>query len=64
MGDVISNLKAPSECLQSDVIDRDIILLWGEEKRVITGADILGRLLKDAVACNEDQARGAIEDSS
>ena len=33
--------------MQGDIIDQDVILIWGqEEKRVITGADILGRLLK------------------
>jgi hypothetical protein len=31
------------------VIDEDIILLWGETKRVITGADILGRLMRGIV---------------
>jgi hypothetical protein len=29
-----------------DVIDHDLILLWSDEKRVITGADILGRLMR------------------
>jgi len=30
-----------------DVVDRDLILLWtAGEKRVLTGADILGRLLR------------------
>jgi metal transporter CNNM len=30
-----------------DVIDRDVILLWaGECRRVVTGADLLGRLLR------------------
>lgn len=28
------------------VIDNDVILLWSSEKRIITGADLLGRLLK------------------
>jgi hypothetical protein len=54
LGDVILNLKVPSRCLDSDVIDRDIILFWGEEKRVITGADILGRLLEGAATCIEE----------
>lgn len=31
------------------VIDRDIILVWGDERRIITGADILGRLLRGTV---------------
>ena len=31
---------------RGDIIDRDSVLIWGDkEKRVITGADILGRLL-------------------
>jgi metal transporter CNNM len=29
-----------------DLIDNDIILVWGKEHRIITGADILGRLLR------------------
>lgn len=29
-----------------DIIDDDVILLWGKQRRVITGTDILGRLLR------------------
>ena len=30
-----------------DVIDKDLILVWtAEERRIITGSDILGRLLR------------------
>ncbi|NQU03822.1 MAG: DUF21 domain-containing protein [Syntrophaceae bacterium] len=29
-----------------NVIDNDIILFWGDNKKVITGADILGGLLR------------------
>ena len=25
-----------------DVVDRDVVLIWGDDKRIITGADILG----------------------
>ena len=32
--------------LEDDVVDLDVILLWGSEKRMITGADLLGRLLR------------------
>lgn len=45
-GNVIKKLKVYPESTGDDVIDEDVILLWSEEKRVITGADILGRLLR------------------
>jgi len=31
------------------VIDEDRILFWNEDKRIITGSDILGRLLRGIV---------------
>jgi hypothetical protein len=34
---------------EDDVIDNDLILVWGEQKRIITGADLLGRLLRGIV---------------
>lgn len=47
LGNVLWRLKSHPQRAGGNVIDRDIILVWGkEEKRVITGADILGRLLK------------------
>lgn len=49
LGDVLSLLKVKPVHCQDDVIDHDVILLWGEEKRVITGADVLGRLLRGIV---------------
>jgi len=29
-----------------DVIEHDLILVWGARKRIITGSDLLGRLLR------------------
>lgn len=46
LGDVLGKLKRSRDTHCDDVIDHDIILLWSEQRRVITGADILGRLLK------------------
>ena len=46
LGSVLSRLKVDSGSIVDDVIDRDLILIWSNEKRVITGADILGRLLR------------------
>jgi hypothetical protein len=49
LGEAILQLKVQPERLGDDVIDQDIILFWGEQKRIITGADILGRLLRGIV---------------
>ncbi|UCH14884.1 MAG: DUF21 domain-containing protein [Bacteroidales bacterium] len=49
LGDIIHQLKITPESQEDDVIDQDIILLWGEKKQIITGADILGRLLRGIV---------------
>ena len=47
LGDVIGRLKVTPERPGDDVIDHDLVLVWGEERRIITGADLLGRLLRD-----------------
>ena len=45
LGDVIQQLKTSTAAPHDDVVDHDIILVWTEDvKRVITGADLLGRL--------------------
>jgi len=49
LGDVIGLLKMKSEHPEGDVIDQDLILVWGKQRRIITGADILGRLLRGIV---------------
>ncbi len=49
LGQVVPRLKVNPEHSEDDVIDEDIILFWGEEKKVITGSDILGRLLRGIV---------------
>lgn len=46
LGDVLGTLKTGHDPLSDNVIDHDIILLWSDQRRIITGADILGRLLK------------------
>lgn len=50
IGDVLGRLKVNPEHPSDDVIDQDVILVWGEyQKRIITGSDILGRLLRGIV---------------
>ena len=48
ISEVIKHLKSlPTSTEEDDAaIDYDAVLIWGEEPRIITGADILGKLLK------------------
>jgi hypothetical protein len=46
LGDVIGRMRVSPEHPEDDVIDNDMILIWGKQKRIITGADLLGRLLR------------------
>ena len=49
LGKVLSGLRVYPKSEVDDVIENDIILIWSDEKRVITGSDILGRLLRGIV---------------
>ncbi len=50
LGEVVWKLEVKPVHPADDVIDKDIILLWDKEDRqIITGADILGRLLRGIV---------------
>jgi hypothetical protein len=49
LGDVIGLMKMKPEHQEDDVIDQDLILVWGQQRRIITGADLLGRLLRGIV---------------
>jgi hypothetical protein len=46
LGDLIGRLKVGARSAEDDRIDHDVILLWGNRKRIVTGADLLGRLLR------------------
>jgi metal transporter CNNM len=46
LGDVIGRMKVAPERPDDDVIDHDLILVWGSQRRIITGSDLLGRLLR------------------
>jgi metal transporter CNNM len=46
LGDVICRLKVAPVRPDDDVIEHDLILVWGTQKRIITGSDLLGRLLR------------------
>jgi metal transporter CNNM len=46
LGKLIGQLRMRPRRDANDVIDEDVILLWGRQKRIVTGADLLGRLLR------------------
>lgn len=46
LGSVLSQLKVNPRDKKDEVIDNDLILVWSDDdKRIITGADLLGRLM-------------------
>lgn len=49
LGEVLPNFKIHARRETDKVIESDLILVWDREKRVITGSDILGRLLHNIV---------------
>jgi len=46
LGSLMRKLTVAPESKEDDVIDSDVILLWGDDRRIITGADLLGRLMR------------------
>ena len=50
LGEVVVRLTVHPEHSEDDVIDKDLILLWdGTQRRIITGSDVLGRLLRGVI---------------
>lgn len=55
VGRVLRRLRVEAEHPEDDVIDEDLILYWtDDERRVITGADLLGFLLRGIVPRADD----------
>lgn len=52
-GEIIHLLKNSREHEEDDVVDEDVILLGSAVKHIITGADILGLLLRGIVKKEE-----------
>jgi len=46
LGDLIKRFSMRRDRVDADIVENDVILLWGEEPRIVTGDDILGRLLR------------------
>jgi len=49
LGELIQRFKVYSGPEGDEIVDEDVFLLWGDEPRVVTGNDILGRLLRGIV---------------
>jgi metal transporter CNNM len=60
LGDVIGCLRVVPEHPDDDVIDNDLILVWGSQRRIITGSDLLGRLLRGIASLENNKRRRAI----
>ena len=56
LGDIIGCMKVAPERPGDDVIDHDLILVWSTQRRIITGADLLGSLLRDIVPLEGEKA--------
>jgi metal transporter CNNM len=63
LGDVIGKLKVTPERPDDDVIDHDLILVWSAQRRIITGSDLLGRLLRDIVMLDSVNATAQAKDA-
>jgi len=46
------------------VIEHDVLLVWGETKRIITGADIFGRLLKGMLPPMQDSDNATVKNKT
>ncbi len=46
LGDLIRRFVVSSGPAGDDIVEHDVIVLWGEQPRLLTGTDILGRLLR------------------
>jgi len=60
LGELLHLFRVQPSGPEDDVVDRDLILLWTpDQKRVLTGADLLGRLLRGIATRDamESQAR-------
>jgi metal transporter CNNM len=55
LGDVILQMKNRSTRADDISIDKDLVLVWGDTKKIVTGADILGRLLEGVLPPTESR---------
>ncbi|HEX4408970.1 MAG TPA: DUF21 domain-containing protein [Xanthobacteraceae bacterium] len=64
LGDVIGRMTVTPQRPDDDVVHHDLILVWGDQKRIITGSDLLGRLLRDITTVEVNPAAAAAKPKS
>ncbi len=57
---LVPRLTVQPDHSEDDVLEEDILLLWGSERRIVTGSDILGRLLRGIVRREGPDADGLL----
>jgi hypothetical protein len=57
LGGVIGRMTVKPKHPEDDVIDDDLILVWGGQRRIITEADLLGWLLRGIATQEETKIR-------
>lgn len=55
LGELIRRFEARPGSAEDDIIENDVILLWNEKPRIVTGTDILGRLLRGIARSSQNQ---------
>jgi hypothetical protein len=60
LGEVIGRMTVAPERPDDDVIHHDMILVWGAQRRIITGSDLLGRLLRGIATVEKPVAAQAV----
>ncbi len=55
LGELIGRFRIRSDEGGEDIVENDVILLWGDNPRVVTGTDILGRLLRGIAREKRDE---------
>lgn len=64
LGASISRFRVRPGDTDDDIVDDDVILLWNTQRRVITGTDILGRLLRGIARPATESTSGTTPDTT
>jgi metal transporter CNNM len=60
LGELIPRFRVRPGPVEDDIVENDVILLWNEQPKILTGTDILGRLLRGIVKDTPSHSLDAI----